>query len=140
MSQVLKQVLLRQRKQSQSEFVVAKKEQSVRTKAVNLSFSSNEKESEIGSIHFHQLRHTFATRCLESKGDIMSVSALMGHGSTQKTLDTYASSLMEQQFQVVAQMEKAIVKRFQKSETSFLGEFIFVFFIVSVYHARRYTS
>ena len=109
MSQVLKQVLMRQRKQSQGEFVVAKKEQPLEPRLLTYHFHRMRKKARLGSIHFHQLRHTFATRCLESKGDIMSVSALMGHGSTQMTLDTYASSLMEQQFQVVAQMEKAIV-------------------------------
>ncbi|EOH90976.1 tyrosine-type recombinase/integrase [Enterococcus pallens] len=109
MSKLLKQVLMRQRKKSAGEFVVSRREQPVEPRLLTYHFHRIRKKAKLGTIHFHQLRHTFATRCLESKGDIVSVSALMGHGSTQMTLDTYASSLMEQQFQVVAQMEKAVV-------------------------------
>lgn len=59
-------------------------------------------------VHFHQLRHTFATRCIESNGDIVSISALMGHSSSQMTLDTYADTMMEQRIQVVHRMEKVL--------------------------------
>ena len=109
MSKVLKQVLLCQRKKSAGDFVVSKREQPLEPRLLTYHFHRIRKKAKLATTHFHQLRHTFATRCLESKGDIMSVSALMGHGSTQMTLDTYASSLMEQQFYVVAQMEKAVI-------------------------------
>lgn len=65
-------------------------------------------KADLSQIHFHQLRHTFATRCLESKGDISSVSALLGHASTQMTLDTYVNALLEQRYQVIARMEQWI--------------------------------
>ncbi|MBO0453691.1 tyrosine-type recombinase/integrase, partial [Candidatus Enterococcus murrayae] len=59
-------------------------------------------------IHFHQLRHTFATRCLEAQSDILSVSALLGHNSTKLTLDTYADSMTEQRVEVIYRMEAAM--------------------------------
>lgn len=108
MSQGLKKALLQQRKRVKGEFVLSS-EHPLEPRLLTYHFHRMRKKARLATIHFHQLRHTFATRCLESKGDIMSVSALLGHGSTQMTLDTYASSLLEQQFQVVAQMEKAIV-------------------------------
>ncbi|WP_265460458.1 tyrosine-type recombinase/integrase [Enterococcus sp. HY326] len=52
-------------------------------------------------IHFHQLRHTFATRCLEALSDIPTVSALLGHKSTQLTLDVYSDVLMDQRLQTI---------------------------------------
>ncbi|MGX7202484.1 integrase [Enterococcus plantarum] len=61
----------------------------------------------INSVHFHQLRHTFATRCIESNGDIASVSKLLGHTSTQTTLDIYTDSLLESRQQVIEKMELA---------------------------------
>ncbi|OTN84020.1 hypothetical protein A5819_003570 [Enterococcus sp. 7E2_DIV0204] len=61
----------------------------------------------ITTIHFHQLRHTFATRCIESNGDIASVSKLLGHSSTQTTLDVYTDSLLESRQRVIDQMDKA---------------------------------
>ncbi|EOH97709.1 tyrosine-type recombinase/integrase [Enterococcus pallens] len=108
MSQLLKQVLLKQKQRSKGKFILTSHENPVEPRLLTYHFHKIREKAKLTTIHFHQLRHTFATRCLESRGDIMSVSALMGHSSTQMTLDTYAGSLMEQRFQVVGQMEKSV--------------------------------
>ena len=56
----------------------------------------------ISGVHFHTLRHTFATRLLELGVDIKTVSALLGHSSARTTLDFYVHSLSEQQRAAVA--------------------------------------
>ncbi|MEO1772671.1 tyrosine-type recombinase/integrase [Candidatus Enterococcus ferrettii] len=108
MSQTLKKILLKKKQRAQGKFVLTNNEKPIEPRLLTYHFHRIREKVGLFMLHFHQLRHTFATRCLESRGDIMSVSALMGHSSTQMTLDTYAGSLMEQRFQVVAQMEKAI--------------------------------
>lgn len=46
-------------------------------------------------VHFHTLRHTFATRCVEVGFEIKSLSEILGHSSTQITLERYVHSSME---------------------------------------------
>lgn len=52
---------------------------------------------EIGIPHanFHSLRHTFATRCVECDFEIKTLSAILGHSTTQLTLDRYVHSSFE---------------------------------------------
>ena len=47
------------------------------------------------NVHFHTLRHTFATRCVEVGFEIKSLSEILGHSSTKITLDRYVHSSME---------------------------------------------
>ncbi len=108
MSQTLKNVLLQQKQDSAGEYVVSSTNKPMEPRLLTYHFHRIRKAAGLPEIHFHQLRHTFATRCLESRGDIMSVSAMMGHSSTQMTLDTYAGSNMEQCILVVQQMEATI--------------------------------
>lgn len=46
-------------------------------------------------VNYHALRHTFATRCIESGMDIKSLSEILGHSSVNITLNTYVHSSME---------------------------------------------
>lgn len=43
-------------------------------------------------VHFHGLRHTYATLLLQSGVDVTTVSSLMGHSKTSITLNRYAST------------------------------------------------
>ncbi len=47
------------------------------------------KKNNIRHIHFHTLRHTFATRSIESKMDIKTLSEILGHSSIEITLKLY---------------------------------------------------
>ncbi len=44
---------------------------------------------------FHTLRHTFATRCIESKMDIKTLSEILGHASVHITLKIYVHTSTE---------------------------------------------
>ena len=45
-------------------------------------------------VHFHTLRHSFATRCVEAGFEIRSLSEILGHSSTRITLECYVHSSM----------------------------------------------
>ncbi len=45
-------------------------------------------------VHFHSLRHTFATRCVEVAFEIKSLSEILGHSSPRITLERYVHSSM----------------------------------------------
>ncbi|MBR3762533.1 MAG: tyrosine-type recombinase/integrase [Lachnospiraceae bacterium] len=49
----------------------------------------------ISGVHFHSLRHTFATRCVEVDFEIKSLSEILGHANTRITLDRYVHSSLE---------------------------------------------
>lgn len=46
-------------------------------------------------VHFHTLRHTFATRCVEVNFEIKSLSEILGHSSPRITLERYVHSSMQ---------------------------------------------
>ena len=63
---------------------------------------------EIPPLKFHALRHSFATRCIESHCDYKTVSALLGHSNISTTLNLYVHPNMEQKKRCVEQMFKEL--------------------------------
>lgn len=105
MSRTLKKLLLAHRKQMKGAFVFSTKGQPCEPRLLTYHFHRIREKTGLLHVHFHQLRHTFATRCLEASRDIPSVSALLGHASTQMTLDTYVDAMLEQRYQVINDLD-----------------------------------
>ena len=53
------------------------------------------KDCGLEGVHFHSLRHSFATRCVEVGFEIKSLSEILGHASPQITLERYVHSSIE---------------------------------------------
>ena len=66
------------------------------------------KELGIPDLKFHGLRHSFATRCIESNCDYKTVSVLLGHSNISTTLNLYVHPNMEQKKKCIDQMFKAL--------------------------------
>lgn len=66
------------------------------------------KELNMPDLKFHGLRHSFATRCIESKCDYKTVSVLLGHSNITTTLNLYVHPNLEQKKKCIDQMFKAL--------------------------------
>ncbi len=53
------------------------------------------RECGLEGVHFHTLRHSFATRCMEAGFDLKSLSEILGHSKASTTLDIYVHSSLE---------------------------------------------
>ena len=60
------------------------------------------------SMKFHGLRHSFATRCIESKCDYKTVSVLLGHSNISTTLNLYVHPNMEQKKRCIDRMFRTL--------------------------------
>ena len=64
----------------------------------------------IPRLKYHGLRHSFATRCIESNCDYKTVSVLLGHANITTTLNLYVHPNMEQKKKCITKMFKSLGK------------------------------
>ena len=55
------------------------------------------RECGLEGVHFHTLRHTFATYALQSGADVKTLSCMLGHYSAGFTLNTYCHATRDMQ-------------------------------------------
>lgn len=68
------------------------------------------KKLKINQTSFHALRHTFATRLIENKVDIKTVSELLGHSSVNITISIYVHSEFNTKRKAVKTLDNLILK------------------------------
>lgn len=60
------------------------------------------------AMKFHGLRHSFATRCIESMCDYKTVSVILGHSNIATTLNLYVHPNMEQKKKCIDKMLRSL--------------------------------
>ena len=60
------------------------------------------------AMKFHGLRHSFATRCIESNCDYKTVSVILGHSNIATTLNLYVHPNMEQKKKCIDKMLRSL--------------------------------
>ena len=103
-SKQLFQALKVVRKQSQAPYVVGTSIHSKEPRSYRDYFSRLLKRLNIPHIVFHGLRHTFATRCVESQCDYKTVSAILGHSNVATTLNLYVHPNLSQKKRCIDRM------------------------------------
>lgn len=96
------------RKAKASWYVVSNSQVPVEPRVFRCYFYGLCKKLGLPRIPFHGLRHTFATRCIESKCDYKTVSALLGHASINTTLNFYVHPDLSLKKRCVEQMTRRL--------------------------------
>lgn len=79
----------------QTAFVLTGNDDFMEPRALQHRMEKYTKACGLEGVHFHTLRHTFATRCVEVGFELKSLSEILGHANTTITLDRYVHSSME---------------------------------------------
>lgn len=74
--------------------LTGKKEQFLEPRTLQYRMKLYTDACNLEGVHFHTLRHSFATRCVEAGFEIRSLSEILGHSSTRITLECYVHSSM----------------------------------------------
>lgn len=83
-------------------------------KMIRYHFNRLMKRLSIEDIHFHSLRHTFATRAMEAQMNLKVCSQILGHSSTRITADIYTHV---SEFQMRKEIKKLNMEQLQQLYT-----------------------
>ena len=64
------------------------------------------KNNKINGLHFHSLRHTFASKCVESGENYKTISELLGHANINTTLNLYVHPTIEEKRKCIEKLFK----------------------------------
>ncbi len=78
------------------QYVLSGDEKPVEPRTMQNRFARILRNVNLPSVHFHSLRHYFASDCIRLGFDVKSLSELLGHGSVEITLNRYVHSSLEQ--------------------------------------------
>lgn len=97
--------LLADKEQSVSPYLISSTDTFTSPRTYDYRYHKVLKSCGISTKNYHALRHTIATRCIESGMDVKSLSEILGHANATITLNIHVHSSMELKR---AQMERMI--------------------------------
>lgn len=93
-------------KEADTPFVVGVSERSQEPRSYRDYYNRLLKRLDIGHVVFHGLRHTFATRCVESQCDYKTLSVILGHSNVATTMNLYVHPNLDQKKRCIERMSK----------------------------------
>ena len=87
--------LLEKHRKDDDMFVLSGSRKPVECRSVQYHFANLLKNGNLPSVHFHSLRHAFATNCIALGFDVKTLSEILGHSRVEITLNRYVHSSIE---------------------------------------------
>ena len=78
-----------------SYYILSGSNHPIEPRTMQRRFKSILKKAGLPSIHYHSLRHMFATNCIQMGFDVKTLSEILGHSSVETTLKLYVHSSIE---------------------------------------------
>lgn len=85
-------------------FLTGKINQYTEPRVMQYKFKTHLEKAELADRNIHALRHTFATRAIEQKMDVKTLSEILGHSSVKFTLERYVYSSYDLKVQSMEKM------------------------------------
>ena len=89
------------------EYVLTGSEKPIEPRAMQYRFRTILKNANLPSVHFHALRHIFASNCIKLGFDVKTLSELLGHSSVEITLNRYVHSSFDQKREYMKRIRMA---------------------------------
>lgn len=95
--------------QGKSEYyVLSGNEKPVEPRTMQYRFAKILKNGNLPSVHFHALRHMFASNCVKLGFDIKTLSEILGHSGVEITLNRYVHSSFERKTEFMDRLKMAV--------------------------------
>ena len=88
-------LLLNEYKDNTGYFLTGSKSKYIEPRTMENKLKKITEVCNIKDFHFHSLRHTFATRCIETGFDVKCLSEILGHSDVSITLNRYVHPTLE---------------------------------------------
>lgn len=83
-------------KGKEEEYILTGSNNPIEPRAMQYRFRTILKNAKLPSVHFHALRHIFASNCIKLGFDVKTLSEILGHSSVEITLNRYVHSSFDQ--------------------------------------------
>lgn len=87
------------------EYVLSGNVKPVEPRTMQYRFAKILKNVNLPSVHFHALRHIFASTCVKLGFDIKALSEMLGHSSVEITLNRYVHSSFDQKQEYMSRLQ-----------------------------------
>ena len=87
------------------EYILTGGNNPIEPRTMQYRFAKILKNVNLPSVHFHALRHIFASTCIKLGFDVKALSELLGHSSVEITLNRYVHSSMDQKREYMERLQ-----------------------------------